>query len=93
LQAAIDVLAASGIDDPDAPVTQHLSADLEGDGVAEDVLIVNNVPDDLFGSAGVYSLAMRDEVAETRVDVATSSPRSIRRHSHQQPPPPGQGHR
>jgi hypothetical protein len=58
LQAAIDVLAASGIDDPDPPVTQHLSADLEGDGVAEEVLIVKNVPDDLFGSAGVYSLAM-----------------------------------
>lgn len=57
-QAVIDFLAGNGIDDTDPPITQHITTDLEGDGIFEVVLVAKRVPDDLFGSADDYSLAL-----------------------------------
>jgi hypothetical protein len=57
-QAVIDFLGGNNIDDADPPITQHITTDLEGDGAFEVVLVAKRVPDDLFGSADDYSLAL-----------------------------------
>ena len=58
LQTALDHLAANGIDDTAPPFVQHVEADLDGDGAAEGVLVVERLGDDRLGGPGDYSLTM-----------------------------------
>jgi hypothetical protein len=58
VEEAIAFIADHGLSDPDPAVAQYLTFDLEGDGVEEELLVVNRIPDDLFGNAESYSLVM-----------------------------------
>ncbi|MGH8928748.1 MAG: FG-GAP repeat domain-containing protein, partial [Acidimicrobiia bacterium] len=63
-QAAIDVIDSMGIDDPDPPVTQSITVDLDGDGLEEVVLVLQRLPDDLIGHPGDYSVVLFRKVIE-----------------------------
>ncbi|MGQ0848696.1 MAG: hypothetical protein ACT4OP_06205 [Actinomycetota bacterium] len=63
LEAARSFLRSQGLKD-DPPVHQYVTADLDGDGIDEGVLVVRRVPDDLLGGPGDYSLALMRKVVE-----------------------------
>ncbi|HJU81414.1 MAG TPA: hypothetical protein VJ796_06660 [Acidimicrobiia bacterium] len=58
VEKAIAFIADRALSDPDPAVAQYLTFDLEGDGVEEELLVVNRIPEDLFGNAESYSLVM-----------------------------------
>jgi FG-GAP-like repeat len=81
LQAVADVINSIGIDDPDPPITQAVSVDIDGDGADEMLLVAQRVPDDLFGRPGNYSVVLlrrqvegewQTAVLETSTGVADS---------------------
>lgn len=57
-QALIDVVDSLGIEDPDPPVTQVISTDLDDDAAEELLLVAKRVPNDLLGRPGNYSVVV-----------------------------------
>lgn len=54
---ASEVLAEHGLDVPEPPIKQLLRVDLEGDGVNEVIVVIEDVTEGLFAELGDYSLA------------------------------------
>ena len=80
-QATIDVISSIGIDDPEPPITEAVSVDVEGDGVEELVLVAQLLPDDLIARLGDYSVVLlrkniegewQTAILETSAGVANS---------------------
>jgi hypothetical protein len=58
VDAVAQFLSNRGIDDTDPNIEQVVVTDIEGDGVAEVLIVVNRLPPDLFGRPGDYSSAL-----------------------------------
>jgi hypothetical protein len=58
VDAVAQFLSSRGIEDEDPNVEQVVVTDIEGDGVAEVLIVINRLPDDLFGRPGDYSAAL-----------------------------------
>lgn len=58
VDAVAQFLTGRGIDDDDPNIDQVVVTDLEGDGIAEVLVVVERVPDDLFGGPGDYSTVL-----------------------------------
>ena len=56
--AVAQFLSNRGIDDADLNIEQVVVTDIEGDGVAEVLMVVNRLPPDLFGRPGDYSAVL-----------------------------------
>jgi hypothetical protein len=59
---ASGLLAERGLTVPDPVIKQLLRVDLEGDGVNEVIVVAEDVPDELYGEPGDYSLAFMQRV-------------------------------
>jgi hypothetical protein len=67
-QAAADVLADAGVDDPDPDVIQVVAGDLEGDGTDEVLVVTERLArGDLYGQTGDYSLLFLRQVVDGAV--------------------------
>ena len=58
VDAVAQFLRDRGIDDADPNIEQVVVTDVEGDGVAEVLIVVNRLPPDLFGGPGDYSAVL-----------------------------------
>ncbi len=58
VDAVAEFLGNRGIDDPDPNIEQVVVTDIEGDAVAEVLIVVNRLPEDLFGGPGDYSAVL-----------------------------------
>jgi hypothetical protein len=58
VDAVAQFLSNRGIDDADPNIEQVVVTDIEGDGVAEVLIVVNRLPPDLFGGPGDYSAVL-----------------------------------
>lgn len=56
--AVAQFLSDRGIDDADPNIEQVVVTDIEGDGVADVLIVVNRLPSDLFGGPGDYSAVL-----------------------------------
>jgi len=64
IDAVAQFLATRGIDDADPNVGQVVVTDIEGDGVAEVLIVVNRLPDDLFARPDDYSAVLLRKMIE-----------------------------
>jgi len=58
VDAVAQFLSDHGIDDDDPHIDQVVVTDIEGDGVAEVLIVANRLPDDLFAGPGDYSAVL-----------------------------------
>jgi hypothetical protein len=58
VDAVAQFLSNSGIDDDAPNIEQVVTTDIEGDDVAEVLIVLNRLPDDLFGGPGDYSAVL-----------------------------------
>jgi hypothetical protein len=58
VDAVAQFLSNRGIDDADPNIEQVVLTDIEGDGVAEVLIVVNRLPPDLFARPGDYSAVL-----------------------------------
>lgn len=58
VDAVAQFLSNRGIDDADPNIEQVVVTDIEGDGVAEVLIVVNRLPEDLFAGPGDYSAVL-----------------------------------
>lgn len=68
--AITELLAARGVTDPDPPLRQVIRTDLEGDGVAEILVVAGHDGDFGTVTAGDYSIAVLRKVVEGEVQTA-----------------------
>ena len=62
-QAVVDALASAGIE-TDPVISQIVAADIEGDGTEEVVIVSKEMPEDLFGQPGNYSIVILRKMIE-----------------------------
>lgn len=64
IDAVAQFLTSRGIDDADPNIEQVVVTDIEGDGVAEVLIVVNRLPDDLFARPDDYSAVLLRKMIE-----------------------------
>lgn len=64
IDAVAQFLTSRGIDDADPNIGQVVVTDIEGDGVAEVLIVVNRLPDDLFARPDDYSAVLLRKMIE-----------------------------
>lgn len=64
IDAVAQFLTSRGVDDADPNIEQVVVTDIEGDGVAEVLIVVNRLPDDLFARPDDYSAVLLRKMIE-----------------------------